>query len=305
MKELIKRGLSKLPYIKRLKLQVERLKSELNKMHVPPGHYYSPIISKVDLEYRENKIWKPFPREISGIDLNEEDQLKLIEEFKLYYDELPFHENASNGLRYFYDNNYYSYSDAIFLFCMIRKFKPNKIIEVGSGFSSAIFLDTNNLFFENKIECTFIEPYPDRLKSLLLETDQINLIEKPVQETSIEIFEQLTGNDILFIDSTHVSKTGSDVNFLIFDVLPKLKKGVKVHFYDIFYPFEYPKSWVLDDKKSWNEDYLLRAFLSYNEKIKIIAFNTFLEGFHEDWFENNMPLCLKNKGGSIWLEIVE
>ncbi|MCD2257785.1 class I SAM-dependent methyltransferase [Psychroserpens luteolus] len=296
MKRAIKKIVDKLPYVKGLKAQLDQL-------HVPPGHYYSPTISKEDLVKRSENIWKDHPREIIGLDLNEESQLNLLNEFAAYYKELPFEATEKEGLRYYYENRMYSYSDAIFLFCMLRKSTPKRIIEVGSGFSSAVTLDTNNLFFDNNMECTFIEPYPERLNSLLFESDSIRLLQKPVQDVELSLFEELEANDILFIDSTHVSKTGSDVNFLMFDVLPRLKKGVKIHFHDIFYPFEYPKRWVIDGKRSWNEDYLLRAFLAYNAKFKIIAFNTFLEEFHEDWFKANMPLCLKNRGGSIWLEV--
>lgn len=298
MRNRIKKLLDKLPYIK-------GLKSQLDSLHVPPGHYYSPTISREDLISREDSIWGTPPRELLGLDLNEEYQLDLLEEFTEFYKELPFEEYAKEGLRYFYENSMYRYSDAVFLFCMIQKFKPNRIIEVGSGFSSAIMLDTNNLFFKNSIDCTFIEPYPDRLNMLLLENEQINLLEQPVQNVDLKLFEQLGENDFLFIDSTHVSKTGSDVNFLMFEVLPRLAKGVKIHFHDIFYPFEYPKDWVLNGKRSWNEDYILRAFLSNNKKFKIVAFNTFLEEFHRNWFEKNMPLCLKDTGGSLWLEVSE
>ena len=297
MKKQIKRIVDNLPYIKGLRSQVDRL-------WVPPGHFYSPIILKEDIMSREHEIWKAAPRTIRGLDLNEDEQLRLLNEFASYYDELPFEANAKEGLRYYYENIFFSYSDAIFLFCMMRKNKPKRIIEVGSGFSSAVMLDTNNLFYENLIKCTFIEPYPKRLNSLLMENEKIDLIEQPLQNVDIKLFEQLGKNDLLFIDSTHISKTGSDVNFLIFEVLPRLAKGVKIHFHDIFYPFEYPKEWVIDDKRSWNEDYILRAFLTYNTKFKIIAFNAFLVEFHKKWFEENMPLCLKSQAASIWLEVL-
>ena len=298
MKKQLKRFVHNLPYIR-------RLKSQLDQLHVPPGHYYSPTISVEDLISREDKIWKPSPRDILGLDLNEDEQLGLLNDFVSFYKELPFEALAKNDLRYYFENKFFSYSDAIFLFCMIRKNNPKRIIEVGSGFSSALMLDTNKLFYNNSIKCTFIEPYPKRLKSLIMENDKIDLIEQPLQNVDIELFEELGRNDILFIDSTHVSKTGSDVNFLMFEVLPRLAKGVKIHFHDIFYPFEYPKEWVIDRKKSWNEGYILRAFLSYNNKFKIVAFNAFLEEFYKKWFEENMPLCLKSQAASIWLEVLE
>lgn len=239
---------------------------------------------------------------LRGINLNEKEQLQLLDCLLQYYSEIPFKEQPFLNLRYYFDNSMYSYSDGIFLYSMIRHFKPKRIIEVGSGFSSAVMLDTNDRFFDKSIECSFIEPFPDRLNSLLRKEDEVNVIQKRVQDVGVEFFEKLVENDILFIDSTHVSKTGSDVNYIFFEILPRLKKGVKVHFHDIFYPFEYPKNWVIDNKRSWNEDYMLRAFLSFNQNFEILIFNTFLEKFHEEWFNKHMPLCLKNTGGNLWIE---
>ena len=116
----------------------------------------------------------------------------------------------------------------------------------------------------------------------------------------LSVFDALSANDILFVDSTHVSKTGSDVNHLFFEILPRLASGVLVHLHDIFFPFEYPQDWVLGGR-SWNEIYMLRAFLQYNNAFRIVFMNTFLEHFHESRFADRMPLCLKNRGGSIWL----
>ncbi len=282
-----------------------KLLRSVNQLGFPAGHFYSPINSKAELKKRESEIWATPQRTIKGIDLNEEEQLELLSRFRDYYKDLPFDDKPKEGLRYYYDNGVYSYSDAIFLFCMIRHNNPKRIIEVGSGFSSSVMLDTNNLFYDNSIKCTFIEPYPDRLNKLLKANEQIDLIQKPVQEVDISLFEELEEGDILFIDSTHVSKTGSDVNFLLFEVLPVLKKGVKIHFHDIFYPFEYPKDWVLNKKRNWNEDYILRAYLTNSTKFKIIAFSSFLGQFHKDWIAEHMPLCLKNRGGNIWLEVIE
>jgi hypothetical protein len=129
---------------------------------------------------------------------------------------------------------------------------------------------------------------------------QITLLETPLQEVPLSTFEALEANDILFIDSTHVCKTGSDVNRLIFEILPRLQAGVYIHIHDMFYPFEYPKSWVLEGR-AWNELYLVRAFLQNNDTFEIAAFNNYLTLMHRDWFQQHMPLCLKNTGGSLWL----
>jgi hypothetical protein len=152
---------------------------------------------------------------------------------------------------------------------------------------------------------TFIEPYPDRLLGLFKEKDgeSTKVVAKKLQDIDLSIFAALQENDILFVDSTHVSKTGSDVNKIIFEILPMLKPGVIIHFHDIFYPFEYLKEWVLGWKGfGWNEAYLLKAFLMYNQQFSILFFNTYLSKFQREWFENNMPLCLKNEGGSLWIK---
>ena len=173
---------------------------------------------------------------------------------------------------------------------------------MGCGNSSCVILDTNELFFSNSIKFIFIDPYPQLLKSLLKAGDgeKIDIIPNRLQDVPLVVFKELKENDILFIDSTHVSKTGSDVNYLFFEILPSLKKGVLIHFHDISYPFEYPEEWIKEGR-SWNENYMMRCFLAYNKSFEIVLFNTYLQTFHREWFEKNMPLCLKNPGGSLWI----
>ena len=159
-----------------------------------------------------------------------------------------------------------------------------------------------NNFFPNAIDLTFVEPYSKTLNKLVRPGDRYILIDKNIQSVDITLFKTLSENDILFIDTSHIVKTNSDVLFEIFEILPLLNKGVKIHVHDIFYPFEYPKVWVVDDKRNWNEIYLIRAFLMYNADFKIISFNTFLEYQDPEWFMANMPLCMESTGSSLWLE---
>lgn len=119
----------------------------------------------------------------------------------------------------------------------------------------------------------------------------------------LNFFLSLTAGDILLIDSTHVSKVDSDVNHILFDILPSLNPGVYVHFHDICYPFEYPKQWVYQGR-AWNEAYILRAFLQYNTSFEIVIFNSFLGYFCLDLLQQYLPLCAKNPGISIWLKKV-
>lgn len=306
MKKVLKNTVENLfyntPYLKQIFFDVRKV--GLYKTWVPLGHFYSPIPSLTEIKAKENEIFgKQLTKKIPGINLNEEAQLELFEEFSKYYLSLPFYPHKRENLRYFYENNSYSYSDAICLYCTINHAKPKKIIEVGSGYSSCLILDTNDLIFGSTISCSFIEPYPQLLLSLIKDSDKdkIEIIQKKLQNVEVSKFSELNAGDILFIDSTHVSKIDSDVNHIFFEVLPTLKKGVYIHFHDIFYPFEYPKEWILEGR-AWNEAYMLRAFLQHNQDYKIVFFNTFLELFHKDKFVEKMPLCIKNMGGSIWLK---
>lgn len=269
----------------------------------PAGHYYSPIIDVENVKKREGEIWKNLDKDgIEGIDLDSSRQITLVKDLSAYYEEMPFEEGKKSDLRYFFENDWYPYTDGILLYSMIRHNKPKKIIEVGSGYSSAIMLDVNELFFDNNIQLTFIEPHTERLHSLISKKDKtrITIIEKPIQEVSSDLFLQLEEGDILFVDSTHVVKTDSDVHKILFEVLPVLKRGVLIHFHDIFYPFEYPKQWVFGGR-NWNESYFLRAFLFNNDEFKIKLFSHYLHRHHKEAF-SNMPLSYKNPGGSLWLE---
>jgi hypothetical protein len=165
-----------------------------------------------------------------------------------------------------------------------------------------VTLDTNDLFLGKQMQLTFIEPYPQLLHSLISDADRerVTILPQPLQAVDLALFDTLESGDVLFIDSTHVSKVDSDVNRLFFDILPRLKPGVYVHIHDIHYPFEYPIH-AFRAGRAWNEIYLLRAFLQFNSQYQIVLMNTFLEHFHEDFFREHMPLCLVNLGGSIWL----
>jgi len=312
----LKSLVQQIPYIRRLMKERDRLLYEreqllnqvqqlqANQLYLP-GHFYSAIPDIEELKLRDAKIFGEVPKMLPGIDLNESEQLRLLNQLKEYYPELPFTPQPAPDLRYYYNNDYYCYSDAIFLYAMLRHLRPKRLIEVGSGFSSAVTLDTNERFLDEQVACYFIEPFPDRLHTLLKPEDhkRINLLSVPLQDVPLHQFSDLTDGDFLFVDSTHVLKTGGDVNYLLFQILPSLAKGVYIHVHDVFYPFEYPKSWVFEGR-AWNENYAIRAFLQYNTAFKIVLFNTFLEIFHRDFFATEMPLCLKNTGGSLWLQKV-
>ncbi|OLE61631.1 MAG: hypothetical protein AUI36_11460 [Cyanobacteria bacterium 13_1_40CM_2_61_4] len=290
--------------VAQLQAALEECRRELERYRTwaPPGDVLSPIPSIAEVKLRQKEIYA-VPRELPGLDLNEEGQLQLFDKLRDFYPEQPFSARQTEGRRYWFENPAYSYSDAILLYCMMRHLRPRRIIEVGAGYSSCAMLDTNELFFANSIHCTFIEPQPQLLRSLLSNQDleRITIVEKQLQEVDSLPFAELQANDILFIDSSHVAKIDSDVNHIFFRILPLLGSGVYIHFHDIFYPFEYPLDWVYEGR-AWNETYLLRAFLQYNREFEIQLFNTFIDWFHKEKYFRDLPLVQKNTGGSIWLK---
>ena len=269
----------------------------------PPGHYYSPIPDSKSVLASARAIFDQGVEQCPGIVLREEAQLELVEVFSRYYDDLPWSEVPGQATRYYYQNDFFSYGDAITAYSFLRHYKPNKIVEVGSGFSSAALLDVNELFLEKRIDFSFIEPHPERLFGLLRPEEKHLVLQQQVQDTPLQQFCALCEDDILFIDSSHVVKTGSDLQRTFFDILPALKPGVFVHFHDILWPFEYPKEWF-QDGRAWNEAYFLRSFLQFNDAFEIVYFNSYLAAHHTGVLREKMPLCCKNPGGSLWLRKV-
>jgi hypothetical protein len=270
----------------------------------PPGHYYSPVVDPASLDARTRRVLTSRRGPVAGIDLDLAGQRRLLAEFAAGFAKIPFTEKPSPGRRYHYDNPYFRYGDGIVLFAMIDRLRPRRIVEVGAGFSSACMLDAIDACGLAEPHYTLIDPDLERVTGLLAPADRarVEIVGRPVQETPPEVFAALGAGDILFIDSTHVAKTGSDVLFEVFEVLPRLAAGVMIHFHDCAYPFEYPAHWVLAENRSWNELYLLRAFLMYNPHFKIRFFNDFIFAEERELAERLMPAILKGPGGSLWIE---
>lgn len=264
----------------------------------PPGHFYSPIPDV--LEIQEHDYFSRLPKTLDGVNLNTEHQINLLSNFKELLVSFKNDYQSLKLKRFRLNNSYFGEFDASILYSMILTKKPKKIIEVGSGFSSALMLDIKKAYQLDDLELTFIEPFPERLESLLEKDDyeQVTIYKEKVQFVDFEIFTNLTEGDILFIDSSHVSKIGSDVNYIIFEILPKLKPGVRIHFHDIFYPFEYPEEWIYEGR-FWNELYLLRAFLQYNQHFEIDLWNHYLISEHKEIFGDTKE---EKSGSSIWLK---
>lgn len=258
-------------------------------LYVPPGHYYSPIPSPRDVA-RALEAGPPI-----GVDLRETEQRQLAHKLAPLMADLPTGKDRAWRWHDGPDNRMFRRADAGLYYAMIADRKPAQVLEVGSGFSSAVALDAADRH-SPKTRFTFVEPYPDRLLELLSDTDQakVTLVRSDVQDLPVGLFSALEAGDVLFIDSTHVGKAGSDVLFLLFDVLPRLAPGVLVHVHDIFWPFTYPKRW-LEEGRAWNEAYLLRAMLTEPSALRILAWGSWLAHHGLPEFKD---------AGSIWLERV-
>lgn len=289
--------LSKIPYIRYAYLYKRYSRHR-------PGHFYSPVVDLDDLHGRMEQVWPATKRTLHGINLNTEGQKSFAGALIDAAGKIPFPEHKDPTFRYHFDNKTYEHADGLVLFATLLHYKPKRVIEIGSGFSSSLMLDTNEKFLNNSIHFTFIEPNPEiNLASLLRQDDYKNADVKKqfVQAVDPAIFKTLQDGDILLIDNSHVSKTGSDVNYLMTEVLPILNKGVIVHIHDIFFPFEYPKEWVFEHKLNWNEIYTVHNFLLFNNSFDIIFFSDQMQQELKAQYEQAAPVFFKGRPSSLWL----
>jgi hypothetical protein len=166
-------------------------KYEENKEFVPPGHFYSAI---PDLETKKNfrNNWDNRRKGLNllGIDLSDDQMNKHFMRVVKAGAGTQFPDEKSDGWRYYFKNTAYSYSDALSLHAMLINIQPKRLIEVGSGFSSAMILDTNEKFLDYNIDLTFIEPFPELLKSLMKKVDNENckILPNKVQDIPHGVF---------------------------------------------------------------------------------------------------------------------
>jgi predicted O-methyltransferase YrrM len=254
--------------------------------YVAPGHFYSPLTTDEDAQRAE--AWRG-NTDITGIDLRADAQLELAAKLRPMW-------TVPTSTRYDPDNPQYGAADAAVLKSMLLHERPPRILEVGSGYSTAIMLDAAD---ETGMQISCVEPYPDRLFGRLQPGDRqrIDLQRVGAQDVPVERFASLEAGDVLFIDSTHVAKAGSDVIWLYLHVLPHVQPGVLVHIHDIFWPFEYPSEW-LQQHRDWTELYLLRAMLTGTASWRIELFSSWLWTVHPE----TVPDELRDPGpGNIWL----
>ena len=251
-------------------------------------HYYEPLFNQERLPHPLDH-----DRRLPGIDLNLEQQLAYIAKFH-WGDELariPRTATPTGKRHYSYRNDNFGPGDAEYYYSLIRLAKPKRLIEVGSGFSTLMArhaIDANRLE-DSAYQCHHlcIEPYEmDWLEKL----EDIEIKRSIVENVDRGLFQELDANDILFIDSSHVIRPQGDVVRLHLEILPTLKPGVLVHIHDIFTPRDYPESWISNEVRMWNEQYLVEAFLTGNHDFKIIGALNFLTHHHMDKISKAFPV---------------
>ncbi len=274
----------------------------------PDGHFYSPVVDTKDVAARKEELWPAKP-EILGVDWNVAQQERVLREFfpkhiaKYDYPELL--ADSSELTQFYTRNSQFSWLDARALFVLLNEWRPRRMVEVGSGYSTLLSADVNVRFLDSSMQFTCIEPYPRPfLAGPSMLPGVTALMQDRVERVGLAPFLELEAGDVLFIDSSHVAKTGSDVNFLIFEVLPRLALGVRIHIHDIHLPHEYLWDWVVTENRSWNEQYIVRALLMFSKGFEVLF--SCSDMFHRDpelvAQALNHPRGVGYGGGSLWLE---
>lgn len=248
------------------------VKAALNALLKPAGLEIGTTLKKRLEDGRLQKLhernhWRE-PRYKQGLQIDEIKCIKFFSQtctpFKSEYESFP-RSSQPNRAEFYLHNDWFGSIDAELLYSIVRSIRPREIVEVGSGFSTRLMrLAIDNEKLQTRL--TSIDPEP----RVDIDNDADECIRKPVEDIEVgTIADRLDTNDILFIDSSHLVRTGGDVPFLFLEVLPRLKQGVYVHIHDIFMPFDYPEGWV-QEGRDWTEQYLVQSFLAYNSVFEIV-----------------------------------
>lgn len=260
------------------------------------NHYYDPFIDPDEFSQPLSSE-RPLP----GLDLNEAGQIALLRKLRFEKElaEIPRSRGANSA--YYFDNSTFGSGDGEIFFGLLRHLKPKRVVEVGCGLSTLIAEEALRRNRAEGAPCHHlcIEPYE---KPFFVSPD-IELLRSRSQQAPLSIFERLESGDVLFLDTTHVLRPQGDVLHAFQRILPVLAKGVYIHIHDIFTPFDYPDTWVRDDMRMWDEQYLLEAFLAFNPHFEVVAALHFLKRRHPDLLLACCPALRELDGtpSSFWM----
>lgn len=275
--------------------------SRERRLQLFPDFFYTPVFSPADLP---TEVWAGTFPHCGTWDLDA--QRAFLRETPSYADELstlPAEEPVSDPTAFYWGNGQFSHSDASLYYSLVRRFRPNCIVEVGAGHSTKLAARGVRANGSGRILC--IDPHaPEWLARL---EAPVEVRAYPVQEAPEETFLDLAPGDFLFIDGSHISKTGSDVNHVFLRILPRLPKGVLVHVHDVCLPFEYPRYWSQVELCYWNEQYVLAALLANSTKFEILVGVHYLQKADIASLKPFVPRVtdVTAGGGSLWLRVRE
>jgi predicted O-methyltransferase YrrM len=273
----------------RLKLRAQKLVRHIARrvgLDVVRSDFNSPI---VDTRTLPPEIWEQ-PASLHGIELELERQLDVIEGPLLPFIadlDLPLHPRKDPSELHL-DNPWYGPMDAHVLYAMLRNSPPRRVLELGSGFSTLIIdhaLQANSCAVESAHEV--VDPFPSPLLSVL--EGRVRVRQESAAVLDLSVFAELKAGDLLFVDTSHSVRPGGEVVRLVLRILPTLAPGVVVHFHDIFVPFEYPRVFYDAFDVHWQEQYLLEAFLAYNDRFKVLVSNHALWRLHQERVRRIFP----------------
>jgi len=271
--------------------------------HFQARDYYSALNDIAFLEENPD-LWhdRPLPR---GVDWDLAAQLEVVRRIAPYAKELADvpQDMPPGPPRYHWRNNFWSGLDAMAQYGLLREAKPSRVVEIGCGWSSLLMAAALARNEPEGAATTVdqIEPYP-RKELLSALPSHWTLHEAILQRAPLEPFEALGEGDVCFYDGSHVARAGSDVVWFFAEVIPRLAPGVIVHLHDIFWPSDYPDPWIFERGQTWNEQYVLQAFLMYNREFEPLLSNTAVLSAYPAEMEEllgSLPTVLN--GGSFWM----
>jgi len=277
----------------------------------------APYINYIDYNNKSHeKIMSDLPSKLNNFDELFGYKYKEKKHLNTITEELGKIKDSDNNYRfkYFLCNGSFEWMDSRLLYYFMNVLKPNKIIEIGSGNSTLLMVNAKKVLnLKTKIIC--IDKNPHSTIKKLNENSSITLFEEQLINIDTKLFETLTKNDILFIDSSHAIKMNSDVMFYFGKIFPILNSGVHIQIHDIFLPYEYPLGWI-NNGIFWNEQYMLYIFLQNSSKFKVVfsnnyakyKFGTVLLDIQTNFYENKVLIDREKyiepfAGGSIWLKV--
>ncbi|HAQ33853.1 MAG: hypothetical protein CMF74_18730 [Maricaulis sp.] len=260
-----------------------------------PVHFYNPV---PDLDHIPESTWSLRYDSIPGLEVDIDKVEALLKKLGAYSEEFAGTKTGATSRAW--GGESFGAGDATLLYCMLRHFKPKRVIEIGSGVSTLVGLRAFDANGSGRYTC--IEPYPNRTITDLAHRKRIELKDEFVQNVPIEEFKKLEAGDVLFIDSTHVAQIGSDVVYELLHVVPHINPGVIVHVHDIFLPAEFSPEWIKDKQLFWNEQYVLAAFMAFNTDYEMLIPNYALRDIEalRQASAANFPNVEHPGGGSFW-----